>query len=91
MKSEEKREGVQNRKSVRKYKITAERVLEERIPKLAEAATKNAYRRALNSGHKVVIAEKGELKEISPDGSVRVIKEIEPSVKLRKGQIFEIK
>lgn len=80
-----------NRKSVRKYKITSDKVLEERIPKLARAATKHAYRRALDSGNKVMIAEKGKLKEISPDGTVRVIKEIEPPVKLRKGQIFEIK
>lgn len=91
MESENNRQSVKTRKSAGQCKTTPERVLEERIPKLAKAATKNAYRRALRSGNKVLIAEKGKLKEISPDGSVRIIKEIEPPVKLKKGQIFEIK
>ena len=67
------------------------RRVERRIPRLAEAAMRKAYRRALASGSKVLIAEAGELKEVSPDGTKRVIKKIEPSVKMQKGLIIKIK
>jgi len=65
--------------------------MEKRIPRLAEAAMGKAYRRALASGSKVLIAEAGELKEVSPDGTKQVIKRIEPPVKMQKGQIIKIK
>ncbi len=65
--------------------------LEESIPELAEAATTQAYWQALALGNKVLIAEDGELKEIFPDGTKRIIKKLEPSVKMRKGQIIKIK
>jgi hypothetical protein len=64
---------------------------ERRIPMLAEAAMSNAYRRALASGSTVLIAEAGQLKEVSPDGTKRVIKKIEPSIKMQKGLIIKIK
>ena len=67
------------------------RVLERRIPKLAAAATMRAHRRALDAGNKVLIAEAGELREVSPDGRRHTVREIERSVKIRKGRIFEIK
>ena len=65
--------------------------LERRIPKLAVAATMHAHRRALASGNKVLIAEAGELREVSPDGTRRTVRKIEPSVKMQKGQVIEIK
>jgi hypothetical protein len=54
--------------------------LEEQIPHLAETATKQAYWRSLAEGDKVMIAEDGKLIEVSPDGSRKVIKEIEKPV-----------
>ncbi len=54
--------------------------LEEQIPYLAETATKQAYWRSLAEGDKVMIAEDGKLIEVSPDGSRKVIKEIEKPV-----------
>jgi len=65
--------------------------LERHIPKLAATATMHAHRRALASGNTVLIAESGELREVSPDGTRRTIRKIEPSLKMRKGQIIEIK
>jgi hypothetical protein len=51
--------------------------LEQQIPILAETATKQAYWQTLASGDKVMIAEDGKLIEVSPDGSRKIIKEIE--------------
>lgn len=65
--------------------------LEERIPRLAKNATALAFRRALTSGNKVLIAEAGELVEVLPDGTRRSVRKLEPSVKMRKGQVIRIK
>lgn len=69
------------------------RQIEEFIPKLAKNATTLAFRQALSSGNRVLIADVkgGELLEVTPDGRRRVVKQIEPSVKMQKGQIIKIK
>ena len=59
--------------------------LEAHIPELAEAAVKQAYWQALASGSKVLKSEKGELIEISPDGSRRVLKKLMPSTPVQPG------
>lgn len=56
--------------------------LEQQIPILAETATKQAYWQTLASGDKVMIAENGKLIEVSPDGSRKIIKEIEKPIKV---------
>ncbi|WP_394990712.1 hypothetical protein [Emticicia sp.] len=56
--------------------------LEQQIPILAETATKQAYWQTLASGDKVMIAEDGKLIEVSPDGSRKIIKEIEKPMKV---------
>jgi len=56
--------------------------LEQQIPILAETATKQAYWQTLASGDKVMIAEDGKLIEVSPDGSRKIIKEIEKPSKV---------
>ena len=50
------------------------RLLEVRIPELADGAVKQAYYQALTSGSKVLEAVNGELVESSSDGSTRVIR-----------------
>jgi hypothetical protein len=70
---------------------SATRRLEKHIPGLAKNATTIAFRRALISGSKVLIAEAGELVEVLPNGTRRIVKKIEPSVKMRKGQVIRIK
>jgi hypothetical protein len=65
--------------------------LEERIPRLAKNATALAFRRALTSGNKVLIAEAGELVEVLPDGTRRAVRKLEPPAKMRKGQVIRIK
>ena len=85
---------TRNGRIVKDARTSAERTVrlnEKRIPRLAEAAMSSAYRWALASGSTVLIAEAGQLKEVSPDGSKRVIKKIEPSVKMQKGLIIKIK
>ena len=56
--------------------------LEQQIPFLAETATKQAYWQTLASGDKVIIAENGQLIEVSPNGNRRVLKEIGKPVKV---------
>ena len=56
--------------------------LEQQIPLLAETATKQAYWQTLASGDKVIIAENGQLIEVSPNSSKRVLKEIGKPVKV---------
>lgn len=65
--------------------------LEKHIPLLAKNATALAFRRALTSGNKVLIAEAGELVEVLPDGTRRAVRKLDPSVKMRKGQVIRIK
>ena len=65
--------------------------LEEHIPELAEAAVKQAYWQALASGSSVLVSENGNLKEVFPDGTSKIIQENAPFVKTRKGQIIKIK
>lgn len=66
------------------------RFLEEHIPELAVAALKQAYWRALASGHSVLKAEENALVEVHPDGTTTFIKSLPPSIPVIKGQILEI-
>ena len=63
--------------------------LEEHIPEMAKAAVAQAYWAALASGCKVLIAEKGQLIEVSPDGTRKVIKSISPPIPVKMGQPLE--
>ncbi len=51
--------------------------LERQIPALAVAATRVAYCQALARGPSVLIADKGIIYEVSPDGTRKFIKQIE--------------
>lgn len=82
--------GLKKELKIRENSEAATKRLEKRIPTLAKIATTRAYRKALTSGSKVLIAEAGQLKEVSPGGNVRIVKQIESPVKMRKGQIIEI-
>ena len=61
--------------------------LEEHIPELAEAATKQAYWQTLAAGNSVLVSEDGVLKENFPDGTSQIVGKSEPLVKVKKGQI----
>ncbi len=63
--------------------------LEQQIPALAETATKQAYWQTLASGDSVMIAENGQLIEVSPDGNRKVVKEIGKPVKVTE-RFFKI-
>ena len=56
--------------------------LEIHIPELADAALKQAYWQALAAGSSVLIAEDGQIIEVFPDGSRKVIKQIAKPTKV---------
>ncbi len=54
------------------------RYVEEHLPEAAAAAVTQAYWQALAEGVPVAVRERDNLVEVSPDGSRRVIKPLEP-------------
>ncbi len=65
--------------------------LEKHIPELAEAATKQAFWQTLASGNSVLISDNGNIKEVFPDGTSRIVDKNEPPIKMKKGLIIKIK
>lgn len=63
--------------------------LEAHIPELAEVAFKQAYWAALATGSSVLMSENGNLVEIFPDGTRKIIKPLPPAMRVKKGQKFE--
>jgi hypothetical protein len=66
------------------------RFLEEHIPDLADAAVKQAYWQALATGSSVLVSEEGALIEIFPDGTRKVLKQLEPQTAVTSGQRLEL-
>ena len=65
--------------------------LEEHIPELAEAAFKQVYWAALASGSTVLMSENGNLVEVFPDGTRKIIKRLPPSTPVTPGQKLELR
>ena len=63
---------------------------EDQIPLLAAIAVERAYRDALAAGQHVLIADSGVLVEVSPDGTRRELKLLEPHVPVTQGQVIAI-
>ena len=59
--------------------------LEENIPKMAQAAFERARLNALTVSGKVLQVLNGQLVELSAEGDIRVIKDIQPSIKVQVG------
>jgi hypothetical protein len=59
--------------------------LETRIPQMAQAAFSQAHLKALAVSGKVLQVSGGRLVELSAEGSVRVIKSVEPSFRVQAG------
>ena len=66
------------------------RFLEEHIPDLADAAVKQAYWQALATGSSVLVSEEDALVEIFPDGTRKVLKQLEPQTAVKLGQRMEL-
>ena len=66
------------------------RFLEEHIPDLADAAVKQAYWQALATGSSVLVSEEGALVEIFPDGTRKVLKQLEPQTAVTLGQRMQL-
>ena len=66
------------------------RFLEEHIPDLADAAVKQAFWQALATGSSVLVSEEGALVEMFPDGTRKVLKQLEPQTTVTLGQRMEL-
>ncbi len=65
--------------------------LETQIPELAELALRKAYWQTLASGNSVTVLENDEIVEISPEGTRKVIKKINRSLKVTSQKHYIIK
>jgi hypothetical protein len=68
--------------------ISISPVDDECIPEIASKATSAAFKKAIASGHNVVIRKGNQIVEVNKNGIVRVIKEISPLVAVKKGTKF---
>ena len=59
--------------------------LEEHIPELAESAVTQAYWQSLAAGNSVLESENGIIYERFPDGSSKMVKEIQPPTPIAIG------
>ena len=59
--------------------------LEEQFPSLSGLAFSSAYRRTLDAGLKVLIAEDGFVVEVSPDGTRKRVMKIDPPIPVKPG------
>lgn len=73
-----------------KNKLTIKEV-DQRVPAIAKAATRSAYRRVRASGGDVVVSRRGQISRINADGEVFFVKDIEPHTKMKKGTIIRIR
>jgi len=64
--------------------------LESRFPDLFEAAVRVAYWNTLGAGHSVLESEEGFIYETFPDGSRKIVKEIEPPIVVDMSQRIAI-
>ena len=65
--------------------------LENHIPELALAATKQAYWQALASGSSVLISQDGYIMEVFPDGTTQIVEQNKPFVETPKSKTIELK
>lgn len=65
-------------------------LLEQEIPKLAQGATKQAYVEALASGNSVIKVVKNQLVEYFADGTFKVLKNMQPSIKVETGSTVRL-
>ena len=65
--------------------------LEQHIPEMAWAATKQAYWQALASGNSVLVSHEGSIIEVFPDGTTQIIEKNEPFIEIVSPQIIEWK
>jgi hypothetical protein len=63
---------------------------EDQIPMLAAMAVEQAYRQALAAGQHVLVADSGVLIDVAPDGTRRVVKQLEPNIPVKAGQVISL-
>ena len=64
--------------------------LENHIPELALAATKQAFWQALASGSSVLISQDGCIVEIFPDGTTKIVEKNKPFVETPSSKIIKL-
>jgi len=63
---------------------------ERRIPEMAGVAFAQACRRTLAAGHSVLVSDNGIIHEVFPNGTRKVIKQIEPPARVVKGSKLKV-
>jgi hypothetical protein len=66
-------------------------ILENQFPPVSGIAFHAAFQQTLKSGLKVLQSEDGVIYEVSPDGSRRQVKEIEPPTQVESGRKITIR
>ena len=67
------------------------RELEEQFPSLSGVAFSAAYRESLKAGLSVLISENGYIYEVFPDGSRKMIKQVELPTHVQPGKPIRIR
>jgi hypothetical protein len=80
---------LEDRKMQPQKKLTLEE-LEQTVPKAAKKAVKKAFKRALASGTPVLISDKGTLQVVGGNGSLTVMKQVEPRIPMIKNKVIVI-
>lgn len=65
--------------------------MENQIPSLAQAAVTVAYWNTLATGQSVLETENGAIYEMFPDGTKRLVKQIEPPIHVKYGQKISLR
>lgn len=65
--------------------------LENAFPAVSGSAFAGARKRVLASGQSVLLSDNGVIYEVSPDGSRKVFKEIEPPIPVVAGSTYTIR
>jgi len=64
--------------------------LEKHIPELADAVFKQAYWQALAAGSSVLIAEDGQILEVFPDGTRKLVKQIAKPIHITSDKVSRV-
>lgn len=67
------------------------RQFEERIPELGRQAVARAVAKARETGHRVTVGLDGQVVEIYPDGTRKVLKDLPPKVKVERGRRLRLR
>lgn len=72
-------------------KTNSDRPTESQIPAYAKNATGRAYKSAVTSGHRVLVAKDGKVWQVNKDGSKRAVSETASPTNVKVGEKRTVK